>query len=186
MKNTSEKNKLIAEFIGTDSLKYLLADKNGNINIDIDIYEQCKFHSDWNWLMQVVEKIESLPDEENYGKFFFEIYQDSISIFSNGHYINELIDVIGQGSRLNNVYQACVEFINWYNNRSLDDAKEVRNTSEMRDRVLKAIMERYAGLVNLKSAMWEDEDTVLVNLCDDLNDEFTETEVLLVIVDLFK
>ena len=186
MKNIIENNKLIAEFIGTESLKELLSDKNGLINIDKDIYEQCKFHSDWNWLMKVVEKIDTLADEENKGEFFFEVYKDSVTIFSNGNYVNSLVEVEGQGSRLNNVYQACVEFINWYNNSSLDGTKEVRDTSDMRDKVLKAIMERYAGLVNLKGAMWEDEDTVLVNLCADLNDEFTETEVLLVIVDLFK
>ena len=186
MENVTENNKLIAEFLGYSQPHPDYPDTTYWYKKDCQPLTILLFHLDWNWLMKVVEKIESLPDEENNGKFFFEIYQDSISIFSNGHYINELIDVIGQGSRLNNVYQACVEFINWYNNRSLDDTKEVRDTSDMRDKVLKAIMERYAGLVNLKGAMWEDEDSVLVNLCDYLNDEFSETEVLLVIVDLLK
>ena len=43
---------------------------------------------------------------------------------------------------------------------------------------LNAIMQRYGSLATLKLAMWEDEDTVLVNLCDDLNDEFYENEIL--------
>ncbi len=45
--------------------------------------------------------------------------------------------------------------------------------------MLKAIMERYGGLCTLKQALYEDTDTVLVNLCDDVNDEITEDEFLI-------
>jgi len=44
--------------------------------------------------------------------------------------------------------------------------------------ILKAIMERYSSLSTLKLAMYEDEDTVLVNLHDDLNYELEEQEIL--------
>jgi hypothetical protein len=44
--------------------------------------------------------------------------------------------------------------------------------------ILKAIMERYGSLSTLRVAMYEDTDTVLVNLCDDLNDEYEEGEIL--------
>lgn len=47
--------------------------------------------------------------------------------------------------------------------------------------MLKAIMERYGSLSTLKMAMYEDTDTVLVNLCDDTNDKITEEEFLLYI-----
>lgn len=47
--------------------------------------------------------------------------------------------------------------------------------------MLKAIMERYGGLSTLKQAMYEDTDTVLVNLCDDVDDTITEDEFLLYI-----
>lgn len=53
-------------------------------------------------------------------------------------------------------------------------------------RVLKAVMERYGGLSALKLAMWEDEDTVLVNLADDLNDELEEEEILTIIKNLLR
>jgi hypothetical protein len=56
----------------------------------------------------------------------------------------------------------------------------------MNDKIFKAIKERYLGLSTLKLAMWEDEDTVLVNLCDDLNDKFTEEEILKRIKELLK
>ena len=47
--------------------------------------------------------------------------------------------------------------------------------------VLKAIMQRYGGLCTLRVAMYEDTDTVLVNLCDDIDDQFSEDEILLYI-----
>ena len=56
----------------------------------------------------------------------------------------------------------------------------------IRDKILKAIMERYLGLSTLKMAMWEDEDVVLVNLADDLNDEVTEEEILVTIKEILR
>ena len=47
--------------------------------------------------------------------------------------------------------------------------------------MLKAIMERYVGLVILRQALYEDTDTVLVNLCADVDDVITEDEFLLYI-----
>ena len=47
--------------------------------------------------------------------------------------------------------------------------------------MLKAIMERYGGLSTLRQALYEDTDTVLVNLCDDVDDTITEDEFLLYI-----
>jgi hypothetical protein len=42
-------------------------------------------------------------------------------------------------------------------------------------------MERYGSLSTLRVAMYEDTDTVLVNLCDDIDDKFSEDEILLYI-----
>jgi hypothetical protein len=44
--------------------------------------------------------------------------------------------------------------------------------------ILRSIMERYGSLTTLKQALYEDTDTVLVNLCDDVNDEIEEDEFL--------
>lgn len=48
----------------------------------------------------------------------------------------------------------------------------------MESKILKAIMERYGSLSTLKICMYEDSDVVLINLSDDMNDEFTEEEIL--------
>ena len=44
--------------------------------------------------------------------------------------------------------------------------------------ILKAIMERYGGLKPLYEQMSEDEDVVLLNLSSDVNEKFSETEIL--------
>lgn len=169
MKNILEKNELIAKFIGVEPLKDLLVDKNGNINIDIDIYEQCKFHSDWNWLIPVVFKCLEICHNE--------MLNEWENGFSDSFFSRDI----------NCMYSEVVRFIKWYNNKPLVNPDEVKNNSSTkRDKVLKAIMERYGGLCNLRSAMREDEDVVLVNLCDDLNDEFSEWEVLDEIMAIFK
>lgn len=130
MKNIVENNKLIAEFMGFVADKSFEVRLVDGINTSYYYYkddvmylpEVMEYNCSWDWLMEVVDKIESLPDEENNGAFFFKIYQDSVSIiFSNDDYIIDLINVMGQGSRINNVYQAVVEFIQLYNkaNKSL-------------------------------------------------------------------
>lgn len=130
MKNIVENNKMIAEFMGFVADKSFEVRLVDGINTSYYYYkddvmylpEVMEYNCSWDWLMEVVDKIESLPDEENNGAFFFKIYQDSVSIiFSNDNYIIDLINVMGQGSRINNVYQAVVEFIQLYNkaNKSL-------------------------------------------------------------------
>ena len=197
MKNIVENNKLIAEFMGvfdkilstgnihswSDAPFYYTTEDTKEKVIE-NISKYSKYNKDWSWLMRVVEKIENLQDENNCAIYNVQVEQCFVEIIIN--HTSETIVEVDSNSKIEAVYQACVEFINWYNNRSLDGTKEVRDTSDMRDKVLKAIMERYAGLVNLKGAMWEDEDAVLVNLCDDLNDEFSEYEVLDEIMDIFK
>lgn len=56
----------------------------------------------------------------------------------------------------------------------------------MRDKVLRAVMQRYGGLATLELAMWEDEDVVLVNLAYDLNYDIKENDLLTIIKDLLR
>jgi predicted NAD-dependent protein-ADP-ribosyltransferase YbiA (DUF1768 family) len=44
--------------------------------------------------------------------------------------------------------------------------------------MLKAVMERYGSLTTLKQALYEDTDTVLVNLCDDVEYAVEEEDFL--------
>lgn len=99
---TEETNKLIAEFLGWETLSnwgYLNINNGESHEI-----ENLKFHSDWNWLMEVVEKIESLG-------YLVEIRENVCFIkTSEQDYFSEL-----EETKLQAVYRACVKFIKWYN-----------------------------------------------------------------------
>ncbi len=118
--NTME-NKLIVDFLNTDVNNdgtYELPQfgtirPNGDFKTSFTL-EQMKFDKDWNWIMEVVRKIEDLSDEENNGEYFFEIYKFGVTIFSNGDYVNEIVNTIGK-TKLEATYKAVVEFINYYN-----------------------------------------------------------------------
>ena len=111
MKNILESNELIAKFIGFELLKDLLAGNQGFINIDIDIYEQCKFHSDWNWLMKVVEKIESLGYSLDIKLAWCRIRQiKNINVI--------VLRWEEDKTKIEAVYNSCIGFIQWYNKQT--------------------------------------------------------------------
>ena len=64
-------------------------------------YDQLKYHSDWNWLMPVVEKIESMGYEVNIGSNVVIIYD------KNG---NVLVEESAQ-TKIQATYQAIVRFV---------------------------------------------------------------------------
>lgn len=81
-----------------------------------------KFHKSWDWLMLVVEKIETLND----GGFDVSILTDGTLIhqyrltpnapLSDGIEIIRLTSAeIGFEEKINHVYQAVTQFIEWYN-----------------------------------------------------------------------
>jgi len=108
--NTTENNKLLADFLvenegGLIKLRenvYSTLDDFGMPDDDL-ILSDLKFHSDWNWLIQVVEKIESLD-------IYYNKYIDyNSSMFTNGK--------IELSTNIDHVYNACVSFIKWYNSQ---------------------------------------------------------------------
>ena len=109
----TDANKLIAEFMGLDSFKDSLASLHqGKINVDVDVYEQAQYHTSWDWLMPVVEKIESLGYE-------LIIAESRCKINHNtDHSIEEVINIDIIGSKIEATYQVVVEFINEYNKQN--------------------------------------------------------------------
>jgi hypothetical protein len=106
----TENNKLIADFMNLKVVNGLAFFKVEGENAVGEI----QYHSDWNWLMSVVGKIEATKDEENNGNYYVEIYTSSCMIFSNGDYVNEIVSTSAD-TKIEAVYQAVVEFINNYN-----------------------------------------------------------------------
>jgi len=136
MKTIEEKNRMIAEFMGykidIESInicelsesqiafafdylmkpfqreKYMLG---GNI-FEIENVSELKYHASWDWLMPVVDKIESIHEESNGVKYFLydiDITQHSCRIDSIG------IHMGGFNSKIEATYAAVLAFIEWYN-----------------------------------------------------------------------
>lgn len=55
-----------------------------------------------------------------------------------------------------------------------------------RIKIKTTVIRRYGSLATLKLCMWEDEDTVLINLTDDLDNEIKENDLLTIIKDLLR
>jgi len=109
--NTTENNKLIAEFMHLAKQLHLFENP-----ITGEYQEELEYHCDWNWLMEVVEKIESLGFKTSIEIGFCSI--DGQDIYFETKDFNV--------SKIEAVYNACVEFINFYNqNLSNKDKYEI-------------------------------------------------------------
>ena len=122
MKTIEEKNRMIADFIGiheimldeeskydTDDISHLLGfailPKLSTISSD-----ELLFHTSWEWLMPVVEKIEGIG-------YCVEIATTLIGIRDTQH--NKDFYIVGininHATKLEATYKAVVQFIEWYN-----------------------------------------------------------------------
>jgi len=82
--------------------------------------EQLRFHQYWNWMMQVVEKIEALPEHPIYGRFDVHILNNNCTIRSSnliGGKKNQqhgyFADHQGE-TKLGATWNACSLFLDWY------------------------------------------------------------------------
>lgn len=118
---TTESNKLIAEFMYPDWIhpkdmkgapKDLLPLVGDSYFVLAQLitkdYEALKYHSSWNSLMPVVEKIELIEDVN----FVFTVSQ--IGFIKNG---NPICIIGSKESKLKRTFESVVEFINWHNQR---------------------------------------------------------------------
>ena len=107
-------NKLIAEFIGHEPIV-----KGNDVyyelnHIRLTSADDLRYHTSWDWLMPVVEKIEDIEcketstDSVGYHLYDIEIRQNVTTI--HGTNIEETV-----GDKLFNTYSAVVEFIKQYN-----------------------------------------------------------------------
>lgn len=137
MKNTVENNKLLAEFLEFEKVKFLngcytfiipdylshgeyknltLEDNKEVVAWDV---ENLIFHKDWNWLMKVVEKIHSM---QSYGVLinpngtYIQDEDDKVicMTFKNEEVNGEIIS----SSNIEATFNCCVEFVKWYNEQN--------------------------------------------------------------------
>lgn len=127
-----EGNKVIAEFVGleciiNDWVNYPKDNHDYTINLNgeflcqyygqkNDVFAKgiLKYHSSWDWLMPVVEKINIMDDNEY-----------DVIIFRRDCHINDRQQIIFESSVLKNtetliliVWGCVVKFITWYNTQN--------------------------------------------------------------------
>jgi hypothetical protein len=95
-----ENNKLLAEFLGRKYKDNYVVVSTSHIcgeNPSGEVWAECIFHRDWNWLMEVVEKCFKTDGDYSLHK---EI-EDAL--------------IFNSENRIQDVYNACVKFVKWYN-----------------------------------------------------------------------
>jgi hypothetical protein len=106
-----EDNKLIAEFLGykpnTNGVYPIVCINEGKGWH----LETMKFNYDWNWLMQVVEKIESFGHDVFINTCLCRITDVGLDIFED-------IECFVNNNKRQATYNACVEFVKWYNEQN--------------------------------------------------------------------
>jgi hypothetical protein len=123
-----QETKLIAEFIGRKG-KYNtgLYTWKGITVLNNDIWyslSDAKFHSSWDWLIPVVEKIENIKCSVN-GRFGVYISSNNCAIQSTKLFMSDRNDRyyfdICDDTKFNAVYKSVIEFIKWYNTKEYED-----------------------------------------------------------------
>lgn len=120
-KEIQECNKLIAEFMINDKGVLITPDceyMTGNIiksyDTIMDEEDELDYHSSWDWLMPVVEKIESLKGDNWIVLVTIKHCQCSIKYFHL--YKEKRVEFItGCSTKRKAIYKVVVEFIKWYN-----------------------------------------------------------------------
>lgn len=104
MELTQEEIIIGTEVIG-EFMDSLTVDMHGNIKEDLTSF---KYHSSWNDLMPVVEKIESLG-------YVVNIKQNTVFMQNNNKVENCMHGYTVEKSKKVAIYKAVIQFIKWYN-----------------------------------------------------------------------
>lgn len=107
--NTTENNNLLAEFLGYTQPHPNYPNTSYWYKKDEQPLTLLSFHSDWNWLMQVVYKIESIGYVVNINGIKCSI----TPILSQEIIISYVIGA--KELKLKLVYATLIDFVKWYN-----------------------------------------------------------------------
>ena len=136
-KDKLENNKLIAEFMGfslnqfgeVDNSNIYLQWMSTNINCVYDIQhddfplldrnDYWKFHSSWDWLMPVWNKILKFGKSE-FGFQWEQSIGETFITINTGNHNKFKLSWLNSGE-IKDVYYVIVEFIKWYNQNKLNE-----------------------------------------------------------------
>tara|TARA_R110000751_G_scaffold297311_1_gene406835 strand:- start:441 stop:785 length:345 start_codon:yes stop_codon:yes gene_type:complete len=110
-----ESNRLIAEFMGFQNTKLGWYDfEEVLLNQEDNTFDFLKFHTSWDWLMPVVEKIKEIKIPKSKFDLNIDITgYTTFRIYSENYPIHILVCEITKG--IETVHKVVVEFIKWYN-----------------------------------------------------------------------
>lgn len=106
---TTTDNKLIADFMNSK-----ISENNYFINGMYKEVNNLKYDTNWNWLMEVVEKIENTKIDNTIFDVFITKDKTHIHYSKNNEWFSNIFLHEGN-NKLENTYNACIEFIKWYN-----------------------------------------------------------------------
>lgn len=107
-------NKIIAEFIGLKptnmegcwgTCEYLNNNPNSTLPCSVPYTDYLYFDNSWDWLMEVVSKIEKLNFE--------------VIIIYESCKIGDIVEIYSNTSKIESVWKAVVEFIKYYNEQGV-------------------------------------------------------------------
>jgi hypothetical protein len=96
--------------------KYVWGQTYYYINGDYHKEDYLLFHLDWNWLMKVVDKIESFEDNNRCAKYNINIEQSFVEIIDKN--TDDTIVETDADTKTQATYKAVIEFIKYYNNEN--------------------------------------------------------------------
>lgn len=113
-----EGDKIICAFM---ELKFRWAEyPNSQLNrLEVDkgsYWEEAKYHSSWDWLMPVIEKIETSADDKT-GHMEVTINENHCTVYQWDFKVIAK-DYDGK-SKINAVWRTIVKFLKWYNHQQL-------------------------------------------------------------------
>lgn len=131
-----EGNRLIAEFMGRKFKPYK---DNHSYDAEYNTYAEClsaieenkwmgytpqlgwkigvgKYHSSWDWLMPVVEKIEKMDSRDVDCRISIE--KDTCNIYYDDKEKQYEFNLWADGSKIKAVWQSIVAFLQWYNTQT--------------------------------------------------------------------
>jgi hypothetical protein len=131
-KQIIENNKLIAMFMGAVPDTDELSEWWGGITFPhgYDRTLALKYHSSWDWLMPVVEKIENFSTGGEGYEYGHAVIVNNWSVDIKDMLNGELrVSICPSSTKINSkieaVYLAVVEFIKWYNKSKLENNEDI-------------------------------------------------------------
>lgn len=118
-----ERNKLIAEFMDKRVLDKYPRHNAGTPEADLSYYlsSKMKFHTSWDWIMPVVEKIENLWISGARPICKIEVYQvqicHTVGYQNTDFTTNKGYNGEGKNKKIN-LWLAVIDFIKWYNTQN--------------------------------------------------------------------